>query len=357
METDLNRLHYSAEDAAAEQRFRRTAHRRRRALPRRLRQRRALPLAPHAASQPGGARMASSSCAAAGQLADRRSPDALVPPQFPSVAQSKLLLKNGVQEPVVRALTVISILEGFGAIIRDVRVPDLQVVVRRADRRHGARAPRARFVRSARARRGRLQGPGRPQADVGSRARPRAREPEGAGRRVPALDGRPRPGARGRPAVPGARQEAAPDAEHDGAGVRDRDVRTRARSTGARRLLSDPEVSARAAEGRRDGRLHPQPTSPARRVPAHGAVRGAHAHAAHRRRPHDRGQHRRRRPAAPRAQAHWSTTARASSATTRATAWRARWKPAKPSRRCSRSSIALAPSWTPPARTGFEAAA
>jgi hypothetical protein len=53
-------------------------------------------------------------------------PDALVPPQFPSVAQSKLLLKEGVREPVVRALTVISILEGFGAIIRDVRVPDLK---------------------------------------------------------------------------------------------------------------------------------------------------------------------------------------------------------------------------------------
>jgi hypothetical protein len=51
--------------------------------------------------------------------------DALIPPQFPSFAQAKLLLKNGVQEPVVRALTVISILEGFGAIIRDVRVPEL----------------------------------------------------------------------------------------------------------------------------------------------------------------------------------------------------------------------------------------
>ena len=52
--------------------------------------------------------------------------DALIPPQFPSVAQAKLLLQNGIKEPVVRALTVISILEGFGAIIRDVRVPDLQ---------------------------------------------------------------------------------------------------------------------------------------------------------------------------------------------------------------------------------------
>jgi hypothetical protein len=53
-------------------------------------------------------------------------PEALFPPQYPSVAQAKLVLKAGVREPIVRALTVISILEGFGAIIRDVRVPDLR---------------------------------------------------------------------------------------------------------------------------------------------------------------------------------------------------------------------------------------
>lgn len=51
--------------------------------------------------------------------------DALLPPQYPSVAQAKLLLQRGFPEPIVRALTVISILEGFGAIIRDVRVPEL----------------------------------------------------------------------------------------------------------------------------------------------------------------------------------------------------------------------------------------
>ncbi len=54
--------------------------------------------------------------------------DALSPPQYPSVAQGRLLLKGGLQEPIVRALTVISILEGFGAIIRDVRVPDLRAL-------------------------------------------------------------------------------------------------------------------------------------------------------------------------------------------------------------------------------------
>jgi hypothetical protein len=53
-------------------------------------------------------------------------PEELIPPQFPSVGQAKLVLKAGVREPVVRSLTVISILEGFGAIIRDVGVSDLQ---------------------------------------------------------------------------------------------------------------------------------------------------------------------------------------------------------------------------------------
>lgn len=53
-------------------------------------------------------------------------PDEIIPPQFPSVGQAKLVLATGVREPIVRALTVISILEGFGAIIRDVRVPELK---------------------------------------------------------------------------------------------------------------------------------------------------------------------------------------------------------------------------------------
>ena len=47
------------------------------------------------------------------------SPD-LTPPTHPSVAQAKLLLTNGAREPIVRALTIISIVEGFGAMIRDV---------------------------------------------------------------------------------------------------------------------------------------------------------------------------------------------------------------------------------------------
>lgn len=54
---------------------------------------------------------------------------ALMPPQYPNVAQAKLLLREGVRDPVVRRLTIVAIVEGFGAIIRDVRVPDLRALV------------------------------------------------------------------------------------------------------------------------------------------------------------------------------------------------------------------------------------
>jgi hypothetical protein len=54
---------------------------------------------------------------------------AQIPPQFPNVEQAVLLASEGVRDPIVRALTIISIVEGFGAIIRDVKVPDLARVV------------------------------------------------------------------------------------------------------------------------------------------------------------------------------------------------------------------------------------
>lgn len=56
-------------------------------------------------------------------------PAALMPPQYPNVEQATLLLEHGVREPVVRTLTTISIVEGFGAIIRDVKVPDLDASI------------------------------------------------------------------------------------------------------------------------------------------------------------------------------------------------------------------------------------
>ena len=53
----------------------------------------------------------------------------LMPPSHPSVAQAKLLLQNDVREPLVRTLTIISIVEGFGAMIRDVKVPELESLI------------------------------------------------------------------------------------------------------------------------------------------------------------------------------------------------------------------------------------
>jgi hypothetical protein len=51
---------------------------------------------------------------------------ALMPPQYPNVDQAVLLCRAGVSEPIVRALTIVSVVEGFGAIIRDVKVPPLE---------------------------------------------------------------------------------------------------------------------------------------------------------------------------------------------------------------------------------------
>lgn len=71
------------------------------------------------------------------QLADHEHPlvhipDKYVPPSYPSVEQAKCLLQAGVVEPVTRSLTIISIVEGFGARIRDVAVPDLNVEIKEA---------------------------------------------------------------------------------------------------------------------------------------------------------------------------------------------------------------------------------
>ncbi|MEJ2130042.1 MAG: hypothetical protein P8Y95_00065 [Gammaproteobacteria bacterium] len=57
-------------------------------------------------------------------------PDRYVPPNYPNYEQAKFLLKEGVTEPVTRSLTIISIIEGFGARIRDVPVPDLEAQIK-----------------------------------------------------------------------------------------------------------------------------------------------------------------------------------------------------------------------------------
>ena len=49
-----------------------------------------------------------------------------IPPHFPSVAQTKLLVRNGVTVPLVRILSIIAIVEGFGGeVLRTVALPPL----------------------------------------------------------------------------------------------------------------------------------------------------------------------------------------------------------------------------------------
>jgi hypothetical protein len=56
-------------------------------------------------------------------------PQEIVPPHFPNAGQAKLLLREGVRDPLARTLTTIAIIEGFGAMIRDQRVPDWSTCV------------------------------------------------------------------------------------------------------------------------------------------------------------------------------------------------------------------------------------
>jgi hypothetical protein len=50
----------------------------------------------------------------------------LWPAVYPNVSQSKYLLREGVREPTISSLTRIGTVEGFGSMIRAVRVDDLQ---------------------------------------------------------------------------------------------------------------------------------------------------------------------------------------------------------------------------------------
>ena len=57
-------------------------------------------------------------------------PREVVPPYTPNVAQARFLLKNGIREPLVRILTEIAIVEGFGAFIRELPVPPMASFIR-----------------------------------------------------------------------------------------------------------------------------------------------------------------------------------------------------------------------------------
>src|SRR6266481_4533254 len=64
----------------------------------------------------------------AGALAAVLDPiSARVPPHFPSVGQTKLLVRHGVTVPLVRILSIIAIVEGFGGeVLRQVTLPRLR---------------------------------------------------------------------------------------------------------------------------------------------------------------------------------------------------------------------------------------
>jgi hypothetical protein len=53
-----------------------------------------------------------------------------ISPQVPNAAQVKFLLRSGVREPMVRWLSEIAIVEGFGAMIRELPVPPLSTFIR-----------------------------------------------------------------------------------------------------------------------------------------------------------------------------------------------------------------------------------
>lgn len=57
-------------------------------------------------------------------------PNAYVPPHYPSYEQAKYLLQEGLVDPIARTLTTISIVEGFGARIREVHLPNLRKEVK-----------------------------------------------------------------------------------------------------------------------------------------------------------------------------------------------------------------------------------
>jgi hypothetical protein len=57
-------------------------------------------------------------------------PDDVVPPHAPSFAQTRFLLREDVREPTIRLLTQIAIVEGFGAMIRELPVPPLKSFIR-----------------------------------------------------------------------------------------------------------------------------------------------------------------------------------------------------------------------------------
>jgi hypothetical protein len=57
-------------------------------------------------------------------------PEDVIPQHSIGAAQAKFLIREGVREPIIRTLTEIAIVEGFGAMIRELPVPPLKSFVR-----------------------------------------------------------------------------------------------------------------------------------------------------------------------------------------------------------------------------------
>ena len=57
-------------------------------------------------------------------------PEDAIPPHAIGVQQARFLVREGVREPVIRLLSEIAIIEGFGAMIRELPVPPLSSFVR-----------------------------------------------------------------------------------------------------------------------------------------------------------------------------------------------------------------------------------
>ena len=98
----------------------------RRALPRRLRRRRRLRLAAHRSNRVPAIEAWQQSHREQFGTEILDAPLELWPEVFPNVAQSKYLLREGVREPTISALTRIGTVEGFGSMIRAVQVDRLQ---------------------------------------------------------------------------------------------------------------------------------------------------------------------------------------------------------------------------------------
>ena len=273
--------------AARRPRLRRAADRRRRALPRRVRRGRHLRLAPH--GQPlaghrrvGGAAGRAVRHARCSTSRSRRGPRT----SRTSSSRSSCCATASPNRPISE-LTRIGTVEGFGAMLRHLPMPDFDACLRRGRHGHGHRPPRQRPVRGPRPRRGRLRGRGRPRPHVVRRPRHRLREPghRGRDRQHAGPHGhrhrpRRRPSSYRRSATTAKSARVLPD-DIDFTlemvvgrmiGLLLIEISAFHGFTWAEAVLSDTDLLRRRRRGGPHHLLHPGRRDPPRRLPADGAV-------------------------------------------------------------------------------------